>query len=252
MTKALKSVFDQRAAGFEEFSDWSRNEELYRMCVSPLQDLLYTSWCLDLGGGTGWVARRNIRETGRRWAVLDLSYAMGQNAHPAVFVQGDAVALPFVDCSIGYVVIRSLLHFVPVPELLAETVRTLTPSGHLVVAQKVLPAATEAYEWYEALFRLRNPVRGRLWTEVELNSVLANAGLAVLHTEQFFEKREVQLERWITKDGTAPEESRGEVRRLLLNPPESVLRETKHRVRDGLLYFERTWAVTHCRRDADP
>jgi 8-oxo-dGTP pyrophosphatase MutT (NUDIX family) len=183
---------------------------------------------------------------------VDLSYAMGQHAQGAPFVQADAIALPFADRSIGHLVMRSMLHFVPARQALTEAARTLTPRGHLVVAQKILPAETDAYDWYDALFRLRNPMGGRLGTEADLGTSLESAGLSVLRTQYFCEQRKVQLERWITKDGTAPKENQREVERLILNPPECVLRETKHRIQDGVLYFERTWAVIYCRRDSGP
>src|SRR5436853_340600 len=110
---ARQRIFDRRANGFEQFSDWSRNEELYSLCVEPLTQMPLSIWCMDLGGGTGWVARRSQQETGRRWVVIDLSLAMGQHARPAHFVQGDATTLPVDDHSIGYIVMRSLLHLVP-------------------------------------------------------------------------------------------------------------------------------------------
>jgi SAM-dependent methyltransferase len=243
-------VFDLRARSFEEFSGWSRNEQLYHLCVEPLNRMPLTTWCMDVGGGTGWVARRNLRETGRPWVVVDLSFAMGQHARPALFVQGDAAALPFEHASIGYIVMRSLLHYVSAADVLVEIVRTLAPEGGFVIAQKVLPAATDASHWYQALFRLRNPSGSHLGTEVELRDAMDKAGLVVVSSAYFREKRLAELERWISKDGTAPEESRVEVKRLLLDPPKSVLREGHHRIEDGMLYFERTWVVLECRRQS--
>lgn len=89
--------------------------------------------CLDLGAGSGMVARV-LGEAARADVVgLDISAGLLRHARPPV-VQGDALALPFRDESFTLVVAAALFHHLPgrESELLRECRRVLKPGGRLV------------------------------------------------------------------------------------------------------------------------
>jgi SAM-dependent methyltransferase len=89
--------------------------------------------CLDLGGGSGMTAKM-LAASGVAFLVcLDISGEMLKHSGvPAV--HGDALKLPFVDCSFDLVVAAAFLHHVPgrESEVLRECRRILAPGGRIV------------------------------------------------------------------------------------------------------------------------
>ena len=241
-------LFNRRAENYESFSDWCKNEQLYRLCIDPLQDMLPKIKCLDLGGGTGWIARKNSSETGRNWTVLDIAPAMGKSIEaPVTFVLGDAHSLPFVENEFGFVVLRSVLHFVDVRAVLREVIKVLSPGGYLVVAQKIQDSQGDR-DWVDELHQLRNPTSPKAWTLKELQQVVTESGFVIHGTVLFKERRSVDLNRWISKDGTVACEKLPRIRELIHNPPDSVINATGQVIDGNKLSYDRTWAICYIRK----
>jgi len=244
-------IFNKRAKDYEGFSDWCRNTELYESCIEPLGDMLPSIKCLDLGGGSGWIASKNASDTGRNWTVLDISPEMGKFIKsPVMFVTGDAHSLPFADNEFGHVVIRSVLQFVEATAVLKQVHRILTPRGHVVVAQKIKDHQGDAPEWHNALHILRNPTSHQDWTLKELENTIKSAGFRLLNTRFVREHRSVDLERWISKDGTIKEDKLARIRQLITNPPPSVIKSTNQLIENGKLNYEREWAICIAKKES--
>jgi ubiquinone/menaquinone biosynthesis C-methylase UbiE/8-oxo-dGTP pyrophosphatase MutT (NUDIX family) len=243
-------IFNMRAADYEGYSDWCKNDVLYEACVDPLRDMLPNVKCLDLGGGSGWIARRNATETARDWTVLDLSPAMQRFIQlPVKFVLGDAHSLPFEANEFAHIVIRSVLQFVDARRVLEGVRRVLTPRGNVVVAQKVKEGDAESLEWHKELHFLKNPTSPQDWTLPHLEEVIRGAGLRVMATKIVKERRVVDFERWVTKDGTIQHKEAERIRALIMNPPRQVSESTNQIIKDGWLMYDRTWAVCYARRE---
>lgn len=101
---------------------------------------------LDIGGGTGLVARALVAQ-GRRVVVVDGSAGMLRLARdrlPGSAVRAEAARLPFLDQSSDGVLTMWLLHLLDdVAPVLAEVARVLRPGGVLVTT--VDKAAAQGY-----------------------------------------------------------------------------------------------------------
>jgi demethylmenaquinone methyltransferase/2-methoxy-6-polyprenyl-1,4-benzoquinol methylase len=93
---------------------------------------------LDLGGGTGRVARALETEVGVRTVVVDPAGGMLRRARRrgSECVRADGRELPVRDDSVDAVVIVDAFHHVPDPRRIAdEVVRVLAPGGALVIRE---------------------------------------------------------------------------------------------------------------------
>lgn len=95
-------------------------------------------WVLDVGGGTGRVARR-LLASARGVVVVDPSAAMLRRARPepgVVRARAAAEALPFSDGAFSrIVVIDAFHHFASRPAATRELWRVLAPGGRLVIEE---------------------------------------------------------------------------------------------------------------------
>jgi ubiquinone/menaquinone biosynthesis C-methylase UbiE len=95
---------------------------------------------LDVGCGTGQLARRIERDLPRAWvAGCDFSIGMlresARGGRGSVRIQGDALHLPFGDASFDAVVSTEAFHWFPDQRVaLAEFFRVLRPKGRLLVS----------------------------------------------------------------------------------------------------------------------
>jgi ubiquinone/menaquinone biosynthesis C-methylase UbiE len=95
-------------------------------------------WVLDVGGGTGRVARR-LADAALGVIVIDISAAMLRQGKPEPGVyraRAAAEALPFADSSFSrIVVVDALHHFGSRPAATRELWRVLAPGGRLVIEE---------------------------------------------------------------------------------------------------------------------
>lgn len=113
----------------------------HRGDVSTLLEVLRPTpdeWVLDVGGGTGRVARR-LSERARGVVVVDLSAAMLRRGKPEPGVlraRAAAEALPFADSAFSrIVVVDAFHHFASRPAATRELWRVLAPGGRLVIEE---------------------------------------------------------------------------------------------------------------------
>lgn len=150
---------------------------------------------LDVGCGTGIVARRAAARVGARGSVtgLDLNAGMlrvarraGAGLTPAVdWRRGDAAALPFADGGFDLVTCQQVLQFVGDPSAaLREQRRVLASGGRAAIAVLRPLAHAPAYGAVaEALARHAGPAAGAMmrspfpsWERDELRALVARGG----------------------------------------------------------------------------
>lgn len=158
-------------------------------------DLRPNDRVLDVGCGTGIVARRAARRIGDDGSVvgidlnkgmLDVARATSSERQPAIeWRQGDATDLHFAEGSFDVVFCQQVLQFVPEPKAaLREMHRVLAPGGRLVMgvlrslesnhAYAVLADSLAEHVSDEAAAMMRSPFP--VWDATDLRSLVQEAG----------------------------------------------------------------------------
>jgi ubiquinone/menaquinone biosynthesis C-methylase UbiE len=137
---------------------------------------------LDLGCGTGLLARRLAREPGFPPVIgMDLSRAMLEEAlaqarehgAPVDLLRAEAPALPFQDGALGAVLHVGGLHLFPsLDTLLREVHRVLAPGGRCV-ASTYLPPTLRPGQWLQAGLGLYPRTEGQLQRALEAAGLTA-------------------------------------------------------------------------------
>ena len=150
---------------------------------------------LDVGCGTGIVARRAAARVGEEGTVvgldvnegmIEVARAAAAELDPAIeWRQGDATDLPFRDETFDVIFCQQALQFVEDPAAtLREMHRVLVPNGRIAVSvlrslafnagYEVLAEALERHAGTDAGMMMRSPFRG--FTRDELRTLAEDAG----------------------------------------------------------------------------
>jgi ubiquinone/menaquinone biosynthesis C-methylase UbiE len=203
---------------------------------------------LDVAAGTGQLTRA-IAPRVHRVVAVDLTpqmmtrgrRAMQQsNVHNVCFERGLAERLPHPDGSFDMVVTRlSLHHFETPTRPLHEMVRVCRWGGKIGVVDLVAPDEPMVASTYNRLERLRDPSHVQALSSGELDGLLVNAGLRLMHTAS--RDVEVNLDPWLDLTNAEPT-TRQTITDLLTRELEGLcvtgLRPFQHA---GRLMFMQTW-----------
>lgn len=182
----IERAFTTQADAFE---DPSRNQVFTSDARWVFERLPLTAddVVLDVAAGTGHAARQ-LAATARAVVALDATDAMlargqaqaaGEGRGNVVFMRGDAAALPFLDGSFDVVVSRFAAHHFEAPEaVVAEMARCTRPGGHVALVDLVAHREPAVAEEQNRLERLRDPSHTRMLAAIEMQALLAEAGLA--------------------------------------------------------------------------
>jgi len=177
----LASRYDRRWASYVQASV---DETVRRLPADPGRHLL------DVACGTGvLLAVVTAAWPDTRPAGIDISPAMLEVARrrlPAdvLLLSASAESLPFPDESFDTVVSTNALHFFRSPETaLAEMMRVLRPSGHVVITDWCDDFLT--CRLCDRFLRLFSAAHRRIYGRSECRALVERAGLAVLDLQHY-------------------------------------------------------------------
>jgi ubiquinone/menaquinone biosynthesis C-methylase UbiE len=245
----IRKQFNKRAKSYEEYTKWVEDPLLFELCIEPLKEMKLSSKCLDLGGGTGWIAREENKRSGRLWYVLDISSKMGQFVkHPLYFVLRDAHSTIFKDNMFDFIIIRSVLQYTNASIVLQEVKRILKNKGRFVIAQKVLDGFAQDIEWYLTIEKLRNPLKRNLGFRKDIEELVKSIGFKIIKSQNYAQKYQIKLEKWLTREGTISSKNRKKILNQIKDLPESFSERTGFRVQNGKVKSILTWGVIVCKK----
>lgn len=214
-SEAIERAFTQQAEAFEdpEYNRLFTTDSEWLFDRLPLTD---DDLVLDVAAGTGHVARRMAPRV-RAVVAIDATEAMLEAGRieakraalkNVVFMQADAVKLPFLDASFDIVVSRFAVHHFEDPRVqLAEMRRCLRMGGRLAIADLVCDPDAEVAEFQNHLERLRDPSHTRMLSLEKLADMVGS-------TDVEFRDVERTLGPWLEQTQTPPE-ARAEIREAL-------------------------------------
>jgi ubiquinone/menaquinone biosynthesis C-methylase UbiE len=247
--EVVRREFRQQAARFGGAGLTLSNRDYLTWMVDQL-DLRPSLTVLDVAAGTGHLSRA-IAPHVQRVVAVDLTpemLAQGQcEAEQAgltnlVFEQGVAEQLPYPDAAFDLVVSRfSLHHFTDARGPLREMVRVCRPGGRVAIIDMVSPDDLTTAATYNHLERLRDPSHTRALTADELQGLMREVGLNVVHTVT--RDIEVHPERWMDLTQASPA-ARQTILAALTQDLQG-LKSTGMRpfMRQGELLFLHAWVV---------
>ncbi len=202
---------------------------------------------LDVAGGTGQLGR-HLGRSAQLCVVADITPAMlehGAHAvrtegrHDVVFVQSDAMALPFPDAQFEVVVSRfALHHLTDIGAVLREMQRVCTPRGSVTVIDMVTERGSIG-ERMDELERLRDPSHVACPRSSRLRELIAAAGLRLV--DEATRDQRLLAEPWLDSAQPKPE-----ARRAIL---EALCAEAAGGAPTGLRAAEADGALTITYRD---
>ena len=144
----VHGVFSRVASKYDIMNDLM-SAGMHRLWKDGMMDWLAPragQRLLDVAGGTGDVAFRFLKRGGGEAVVLDMTEGMlvsgrqraeaDQMAGQLDWVVGDAMALPFADCSFDvYTISFGIRNVTRIGDALSEAYRVLRPGGRLMVLE---------------------------------------------------------------------------------------------------------------------
>ena len=245
----VRREFGRQAASFGEQGLTLSNQAYLQWTVDRL-DLQPHFEVLDVAAGTGHLSRA-IAPHVKRVVALDLTPEMldrgkyeaaQQGLTNVVFEPGEAETLPYPSAAFDLVVTRfSLHHFADPRRPIHEMVRVCRQGGKVAIIDMVSPDDPAVAATYNRLERLRDPSHTRALTADELQRLVQEAGLTIVHTAP--RDVEAQLDRWLDLT-QAPAEARQTIRAELTQDLEGV-KTTGFRpyMHDQELRFLHAWLV---------
>jgi ubiquinone/menaquinone biosynthesis C-methylase UbiE len=245
----VRREFGKQAARFGEQGLTLSNQAYLQWMVEQL-DLQPHFEVLDVAAGTGHLSRA-IAPYVKRVVALDLTLEMlaqgrqeaeQQGLTNLVFEQGEAEQLAYANEAFDLVVTRfSLHHFADPRQPVQEMVRVCRRGGRVAVIDIVSPDDPAVAATYNHLEHLRDPSHLRALTADELQQLMRETGLDLVHTAS--REVEVQLDRWLDLTRAAPE-ARQAVRTALTQDLEGMqITGMRPYLRDQELKFLHGWLV---------
>jgi demethylmenaquinone methyltransferase/2-methoxy-6-polyprenyl-1,4-benzoquinol methylase len=167
----VRRMFDTTAADYDRVErllawgtgSWYRRQALRRAGLKEGMQVI------DVGTGTGLLAREALSLCGERGALIGIDPSPGMMAQAhlprASLLQGRAEALPCDDAGSDFLCMGyALRHLSDVDRALSEFHRVLRPGGRLLILEITLPRSAPAQWALKAYMRTLVPVAARLVT----------------------------------------------------------------------------------------
>jgi ubiquinone/menaquinone biosynthesis C-methylase UbiE/8-oxo-dGTP pyrophosphatase MutT (NUDIX family) len=249
--KEIQKQFNKRADEYDDYTQWLNDEELFDKCTEPLNFLVDSIECLDLGGGTGWFAREESKKSGRKWTVLDLSDQMGKKTPKGIeFVHGDYHNTPFPSDKFGFILARSTLQYSNnLGKAFGEIKRILKSEGQIVIAQKFNDNYGEYKEVFKKLTELRNPLKKQIGSSNEFRKTLVQNGFKILKYYNFLQPQKYKIDTWLNRSGTIPKDKQKEIINYIKSLPTEVRKGIGLRIDDKFISYNLSWGIFICAKN---
>ncbi len=157
------------------------------------------------------------------------------------FRPADAQALPFGDNTFDLVTNRIALHHYPDARFaIQEMARVCKPGGLVALDDNVVPPDKQLAGAINHFEKLRDPSHNWAYPTPRLRAYFEDAKLKVEQTETL--KKELAFEPWANRMGIA-EETKGKLKKLLLEAPQGVREWLTPRTEDDKIFFTLTEAI---------
>jgi ubiquinone/menaquinone biosynthesis C-methylase UbiE len=154
-----------------------------------------------------------LARTARLVCGVDLSQRMLREAHTlaqtlgrhnTAFCQGDAEVLPFARQAFDLVTCKLAFHYFPHPQVVLQEMRRIaTPTGRVVLIDRISSEDPEKRAYQNRLEKLRTPAKTYVYSESQLVAEMAGAGLMVEQRATYQEHMDVHA--WIQAAGSDAE-----------------------------------------------
>lgn len=218
--------FSRQAGAYAESSTHAAGEDLE--IVHSLARPRPGDRCLDVATGAGHTALRIAPDA---LLVLGLDLAPGmvekgralaaeRQVRNALFLTGDAQALPFAAESFELVTCRiAPHHFADVDGAVREVARVLVPGGRFVLEDSVAPEDPDPAAFLHDLEVRRDPTHVRTLSQAEWRRTLAGAGLRIVEEHRYSKTR--PFREWCRRSGMSEPETSA-LAAWVLSVPERV------------------------------
>lgn len=236
----LARHFAQRAATYD-LAPWVRDPRIMATTIDFI-DPRPGQKIVDVGAGTGAVleavlaARPDVGEC----VAVDISPEMLARIRNRRIrsCKGDAQELPWHDAAFDAAICRQTLHYVDdLDRCLAQIRRVLRPEGVLVIGQ-MTPFSDEDETYWEAIVRLRQPLRRHDLTAGELTSLVHRNGFRIVRTTQT--RARESLNSWLARYEDTDRQL-AELRRLHLEAPKAYQRIHNFERRGDDILLDNCW-----------
>jgi SAM-dependent methyltransferase len=198
--------FSRRAEGFEATTPWLRREHLTREAVAMVAHRRSIGAVLDIGGGTGALARRFIgRRSVTRVVVLDPSSAMIDLVPEGIERWPLAIEACPETRAFDTVLARQVLHYVPDLSNALQVMRQQLRPNSLTYVGQLLSPTEESARWLQSVAEAISRDRRRIFTWASLVAAMTSAGyrLREAKVSPYWES----LQSWIVRSGSTNQAS---------------------------------------------
>ncbi|MBI4871744.1 MAG: methyltransferase domain-containing protein [Candidatus Riflebacteria bacterium] len=202
MEQRIQSQFTLRAPTFERSASWIADPGLLQTYVDSCQ-MPPDSVLLDVCCGTGIVGGA-FRDRVRMLVGLDLTEAMLEQAVQKLdrCYQGSVYEMPFPDDTFDVVISREAWHLLEHPgQAVQEMFRVARPGAQILYGH-IVPYGPVDKPWMEQIFRAKQPLATRFYTEEDLRDMMEAAGFRNLTARDYPLWELIDL--WIDTHETPP------------------------------------------------
>ena len=236
-TKIVQEQFERQGeiyATMAQVQDTKGHQAIVQACGTDASQRV-----LDVACGPGFLTRQFASVAGEvvgidvtnKFLTMAAAAAKKDGLSNLSFQQGDVNELPFEAASFDIVCCRAAFHHFPQPErVLSEMSRVLKPGGTIAIVDLIVSEDKAKANYHNKMEVLIDPSHARGLPLSEFRTLLANAGLEVLHT--FESQIDSSMEDWIAH-GAPAESVADEIRALVGAAISNDLTDLNVRVEDG-------------------
>jgi len=249
MDEKLIQHFKERATKYNKLTAWVQDPKVLDMVldfVEPKDNMKI----IDVGAGTGVVLEKmlikypNICEC----VALDSSKEMLNMISSNLIKKclNDAHNIPFSDNYFDVVICRQAFHYMDdIVKVINEIHRILTSDGYLIIGQ-ITPFGDEDKEFWEHLFKIRQPLRKHFFTREKLVTLLENNSFEIENVSQISIRG--SLKSWLE----AYESSTEQIEKLwylFINAPERYKKIHNFEYLEDDVTYDRCWTFIKAFKD---